>query len=800
MKLLACHIENFGKLSNLSMKFSEGLNVINHENAWGKSTLAAFLKAMFYGLDAKKEAGAFEKERNIYRPWQGGAFGGEVDFEIDGRQYRVSRTFGRTEKTDEFHLYDLHTLLESSDYSEELGLELFDLDSTSFKRSIYIAQNDCGSETSDGINAKLGNLADNTDDINNFESASQRLKNLLNQLTPDRVTGSIKKRKNYITQLNQELRGYETAESGMEAIQTKERLVAAQIEELQGIRKNYADALVVVSEESRKKELWRHYDALCADVKDKENKMNTVADNFPKGVPTAEEFKLQMQIARQMESLQSALNGMELTPEELEEQNRLQSMFEKKIPTDADIDAALGMFADIDKQKEEIARQDSRLSVLRADIHTEVEEPSFEGNIGHKTFWFTGFGIALTGIVVLVIWYFNLLPMIAPNLLLIPALVAMNCGTIVALIGVVMGVQTQKKKKEWQEEQALILAENEGKYQELNDAVTAMKEDVRKVYATIGKFLGDFHVYCEVGEYQSKLYELKNQIHTYERLMEKCQQGQQEKDTYQNLYQKMLVFVGQYGFQYDKDFALCLNELENKAVQYRAAVSTYEEAVRKKEAFAQQQDASFWNREGVCPYTLEELNDMIAQADSKLEDLKEARSQYLKQIEDLQEQLDLRDEKQLDLQEQLALQEKDTQKYNIVKLTHDYLVRAKEQFTARYMEPISKGFFKYYSILMNKAQTNWVIDANINLKVREQGELREVHWLSTGYQDLIGICMRLALVDTMYPEEKPFLILDDPFVNLDKEKVEQGNRLLKEVAEEYQVIYFTCHDSRSPMA
>ena len=75
MKLIACHIENFGKLSNLSVEFSDGINVINESNAWGKSTLAAFLKTMFYGLDAKKDPKAFDKERNIYRPWQGGAFG-----------------------------------------------------------------------------------------------------------------------------------------------------------------------------------------------------------------------------------------------------------------------------------------------------------------------------------------------------------------------------------------------------------------------------------------------------------------------------------------------------------------------------------------------------------------------------------------------------------------------------------------------------------------------------------------------------------------------------------------------------
>ena len=272
MKLIACHIDNFGKLSDVNLQFSEGLNVINHANGWGKSTLAAFLKAMFYGLDAKKAANAFDKERVMYRPWQGGAFGGEVDFEINGKKYRISRTFGRTEKADEFHLYDLSTNLECYDFSENIGNEIFELDSASFKRSIYIVQNDCASEASDSINAKLGNLAENTDDINNFESANRQLKEILNQLTPDRVTGSIKKRKNYITQLSQELRSFESAQSGLEGIKAKEQQVIAEIQRVQDIRKNYTEALVAAGEDSRRKALYAQYDAMCQEVEEKERK------------------------------------------------------------------------------------------------------------------------------------------------------------------------------------------------------------------------------------------------------------------------------------------------------------------------------------------------------------------------------------------------------------------------------------------------------------------------------------------------------------------------------------------------
>ena len=47
MKLISCHIENFGKLSDVTIDFEDGFNLFHEPNAWGKSTLAAFLRVMF---------------------------------------------------------------------------------------------------------------------------------------------------------------------------------------------------------------------------------------------------------------------------------------------------------------------------------------------------------------------------------------------------------------------------------------------------------------------------------------------------------------------------------------------------------------------------------------------------------------------------------------------------------------------------------------------------------------------------------------------------------------------------------
>ena len=197
-----------------------------------------------------------------------------------------------------------------------------------------------------------------------------------------------------------------------------------------------------------------------------------------------------------------------------------------------------------------------------------------------------------------------------------------------------------------------------------------------------------------------------------------------------------------------------------------------------------------------CPYTLDELNNLIGDVDKRMEEVRESLQQYNRQLEDMQEQLDMRDEKELELAHSIEQQEEDIHKYDIYDTTANYLQMAKEQFTARYMAPISNGFRKYYEILTQNEEENWTVDANMKLRVKEQGELRDTQWLSRGWQDLIGVCMRFALVDAMYPEEKPFLVLDDPFVNLDDDKLARGKELLIALEKEYQAIYFTCHESR----
>ena len=65
MKLISLQIDNFGTLKDYKYLFQDGINTIVHENGWGKSTLAAFIRVMFYGFDNEGKRSELENERKL---------------------------------------------------------------------------------------------------------------------------------------------------------------------------------------------------------------------------------------------------------------------------------------------------------------------------------------------------------------------------------------------------------------------------------------------------------------------------------------------------------------------------------------------------------------------------------------------------------------------------------------------------------------------------------------------------------------------------------------------------------------
>ena len=105
-------------------------------------------------------------------------------------------------------------------------------------------------------------------------------------------------------------------------------------------------------------------------------------------------------------------------------------------------------------------------------------------------------------------------------------------------------------------------------------------------------------------------------------------------------------------------------------------------------------------------------------------------------------------------------------------------------------------FNKYFTKIAGDKVKTINMDIDLNIRLEEGGLNREIQYLSKGYRNTIDLCLRFALIDTLFINEKPFIVLDDPFVNMDEEKINHSKMLLDNFAENYQVIYFTCHKSR----
>ena len=78
-----------------------------------------------------------------------------------------------------------------------------------------------------------------------------------------------------------------------------------------------------------------------------------------------------------------------------------------------------------------------------------------------------------------------------------------------------------------------------------------------------------------------------------------------------------------------------------------------------------------------------------------------------------------------------------------------------------------EAFDRYYECVTGEHAGNVQAAPDMTIRYREQGMYRDSQTLSSGLADILGVCVRVAIVDSMYQDEKPMLIMDDPFVNLD---------------------------------
>ena len=77
-------IKSFGLITDMTLEFSDKVNVIEGQNEAGKSTIAAFIKYMLYGFDESEDSELGERRKRIN--WETGTAQGSMYVRVKNKR------------------------------------------------------------------------------------------------------------------------------------------------------------------------------------------------------------------------------------------------------------------------------------------------------------------------------------------------------------------------------------------------------------------------------------------------------------------------------------------------------------------------------------------------------------------------------------------------------------------------------------------------------------------------------------------------------------------------------------------
>ena len=135
------------------------------------------------------------------------------------------------------------------------------------------------------------------------------------------------------------------------------------------------------------------------------------------------------------------------------------------------------------------------------------------------------------------------------------------------------------------------------------------------------------------------------------------------------------------------------------------------------------------------------------------------------------------------------------QDYDALEIALEALREADDQLHTRFSPQLSQGAGDYFRRLPQNRFSQVTLDRGLNITLREEGSLadRPLALLSQGTADQLYLALRLAVADLVLPVPQACpLILDDALLTFDDNRLALALRLLMELAQERQVILFTC--------
>ncbi|MBO5883710.1 MAG: AAA family ATPase [Clostridia bacterium] len=177
MKILELNIIEFGGLKNKKLDFSNSLNLILGDNESGKSTVARFIKFMFYGLPRKTQTN-FDRDLGLNR--DSNRAEGHLTLTHNGEVYKIERSAimgARRQFADNVRILRL-PLGEELPSSKEPWEIFLGVDSDVFESSCFIRQLRCGEINGEKAAGAIENMLSSADESIDVSSTTAKLEAL----------------------------------------------------------------------------------------------------------------------------------------------------------------------------------------------------------------------------------------------------------------------------------------------------------------------------------------------------------------------------------------------------------------------------------------------------------------------------------------------------------------------------------------------------------------------------------------------------------------------------------------------
>lgn len=848
MILKKLHIENFGKLSDYDLDFTAGINSLCEKNGYGKSTITAFLKAMFYGLASYATNTKNFIDRMHYYPFDGAAFGGYVLFEWQGREYRIERTFAvKSEKDDTMTVYC------NSAPTDELGsvpgVKIFGINKDSFENLLCVDSFSVRVSANDDINKKLNNYVDNVSEDFDITKVEKKLSDASKSAAKEikELKSSIKQSETVITNLKND----------HGSLLKKNALLAEAEKQQKQADKEYKNA----SEQQTLLEKWDRYYSLMQQREDTAKTLKELDGRYPNSLPTQQELDAIVQAHRDIQTAEGSLKTAAISQDEQNEYTLLKERYAGGVPTQVQLDGAHKKISDLDDIKRQLAKLDStgvsdRQTELEQHFHGETVSGELIDSLAAETKKLGSLQNELAAVPSTITVTSNAQPVKVPVkkapyiALLVIALVLVLAGVFTMTASTVLGVvlivaggllifadmfaYLVKSMNNYhtpnEQPQQISNPEHEAKKAELE----ACKNKLLMALANY-RYNGDDPV--------SLYYQFSKDADEYTRLLDKSQQEKQQsvklKTDSEKLQAELTGFFAQYGVQ-EVDNVKALDTIKSDIT----SLATLEKNIKSRTEQAQQLTDSIGKSKKIIAefqakfalpgeltvdkikldiheherlakqldecakkaekYKIENSLDQrpqSVQADmQQLKDTLDEKTQLLSsirnQVRELEAKVDDLDSLELaladDKERLIALKEKQ----ELYDTLRNEIKNADQRLKDRYVKPIKDRFCEYAKLIEEAVGQKVEMDKDYKISFDIAGKLRRYEHLSSGNLAVCALCFRLALLDNMFDTELPFIILDDPFVMLDKEHFEKTKQLFKRLSENKQIIYFCCHESR----